>query len=114
MIYGKWVSNYKDKDSVLVVTKEYKLLEGKLNFVKEYFTEDCNIIIDNEIYAFSDFLLICNTQDSSFYEENTHLLYKALFDKKDQKIKQLMCEHEWEIRGLRKFCRKCKVDDHDK
>lgn len=29
----------------LVINKDYQILEGKLNFTKNHFTEDCDIII---------------------------------------------------------------------
>lgn len=107
MIFGKWVSNYKDKDSILVINKDYQIFEGKLSFIKDYFTEDCNIIIDNVIYPFSNFILKCNIQDNLYYKDNVHLLYKALFEEKDKKIKQLSCNHFWSGKSENQYCKKC-------
>ena len=87
MIFGKWVSNYKNEDKVLVINKDFKLLSGRLCFTKEHFTEDCFIFIDNLKHNFKDFLLVCNVESNNFYEENTHILYKALYDNKCNKLK---------------------------
>ena len=108
VILGKWVSNYKQGDKVIFITKDFNVRDGLIYFPDGLnFSENYTIYSENKPYSKDDIKVLCNSQDNDYYVINKNELYKALFESLEKKIEQAECNHSWVGESENQQCSKC-------
>ena len=81
IIYGRWVSSYKNGDIVQFILRDCgKISIGKIDLGGDYFTSDKFRVKtkDGKVYKSSDILVI--SPFNSYYRNNQDDLYKVLLE----------------------------------
>lgn len=110
MILGKWVSNFNHMDKVVFIDIFCRFKEGIIYFPdSKYYSENYYIYSNDLKYTRESVLVLANIQNDTFYLDNQHEVYKALFDNLHRRLVVAECNHDWETKSGRIRCTICKT-----
>ena len=108
MILGKWVSNYNHMDKVVFIDVFCRFKEGIIHFPDgKHYSENYWIYSNDLKYTRKFVLVLANVQNDTFYLDNQHEVYKALFDNLQKRLEVAECNHTWQTNNRKTKCIKC-------